>query len=140
MRRMVIVLACFAMVLGTTALHPRSGSGGLPLASAQEEEEVTVDSRASRLVDRLGRFCGSYDFYFRHFFAKGEMRPVRCSRGGREKTALLVYSFSDRRTKKAWLVEWGGLADQRGSIVIRGKRWTVEVLIRKWAPDIRKRL
>ena len=135
MRRMVVVLA---IVVASGAVGWQMVAGAA--AAAQEEGGPTVDERATRLRERLGGLCRNFDFFHKHEFANGVMRPVRCSRVGREKTVLVLYAFSDRRTKKGWLHQWGSLADQRGAVVVRGKRWTVEVLVRKRADEVRERL
>jgi hypothetical protein len=140
MRRVVLVVAGLVAIAVGIGPHMGSVGGGLPPAAAQEDQDSKVDARATRLVDRLGPFCGNFDFFYRHGFAGGQMRPVRCSRSGREKTILVVHSFSDRRTKKAWLAEWAQVEEQQGAVVIRGRKWTVEVLVHSAAPEVRKRL
>lgn len=132
---MVLVIG---MALGAISLGQLPG-GAAP-AAVQGGRDPAVDERATRIRERLGGLCGNFDFFFRHEFANGEMRPVRCSRTGREKTLLVLHSFSDRRTKQAWLAEWGQIGKQRGGILIRGKRWTVEVLLTRWEDEVRARL
>ncbi|MDQ4026375.1 MAG: hypothetical protein M3217_12950 [Actinomycetota bacterium] len=138
MRRTAMVLA-IVLAVGVSGVQQWSGGAGTR-AVAQEGSAADVDERATRLREKLGGLCRNFDFFFKHEFGNGLMRPVRCSRAGRERTILVIYAFSDRRTKKNWLVEWGALAEQRGEVVVRGKRWTVEVLVRRWAREVRERL
>jgi hypothetical protein len=128
------------MGLGLAAFGFDQWSAGPTPALAQEEGDVTVDDRATRLRKRLGRLCRSFGFLYRHEFANGEMRPFRCSRASSDKTILVGYAFSDRRTKQAWLGEWGVLGRERGAVIVRGKRWTVEVLVRRYAREVRRRV
>ncbi|HEV2756860.1 MAG TPA: hypothetical protein VG318_13920 [Actinomycetota bacterium] len=138
MRRTAMALALL-MAVGAVGLQ--QVVGGQPTAVAQEEGAgAEVDERARRVQERLGRLCGNYDFFFKHEFGKGLMRPVRCSRTGRAKTILVIYGFSGRRTKQNWLTEWGAIAEQRGAVVVRGKQWAVEVVVRRWADEVRERL
>jgi hypothetical protein len=140
MRKLDAVILCF-LLFGLVALGDWGQGGILPPARASQGGEAeNVDDRAIRLVERLGRFCKNYDFYYRHSFARGRMRPVRCSRAGHERTVVLVYAFSDRDTRDRWLGEWGGIAKERGAPVIKGRRWAAEVLVRKFAKEIRRRL
>ena len=139
MRRLAMLIAV-GVAVSAIGLGYLPGARVAPAAAGQEEQDARVDERASRLVVRLKNLCGSGDFWFRHEFANGQMRPVRCSRANHERTVLIVYSFSDRHTRRGWLNEWGSLADQRDSVLVRGKRWIVEVLVRRWAREVRERL
>ena len=139
MRRVSAIVLC-VLLLGVVALGDWGPDTILPSVGASQENAANLDERATRLRKRLGSFCKNFDFFFRHSFAGGLMRPVRCSRAGRERTVVIVYAFSDRETKDAWLAEWGGIAKQRGDPVIKGRRWSAEVLVRKYAKRIRRRL
>lgn len=139
MRRLAMLVAVGMAVSGIGLGYP-SGGDASPAVAAQDEEDSAVDERASRLVVRLRNLCGSGDFWFSHEFANGQMRPVRCSRSGHRRTVLIVYSFSDRHARRGWLNEWGSLADERDAVLVRGKRWVVEVLVPRWAREVRKRL
>lgn len=88
----------------------------------------------------LGPFCRTFDFYFKHRFSDGEMRPIRCSRRGKEKTVLVAVVFTSRSLRDSWITEWGALAEQRGEPVIRGPRWVVEILQPKWKAEVRAEL
>jgi hypothetical protein len=134
-RTTLIVLLCLVML---APLGPYSDPARIAKAGGSSAQ--SLDERATALRERLGRFCRNFDFYFRHSFGNGEMRPVRCSRAGREKTVLVAYVFSNRRTKDAWVSEWGTLAKQRNEPVFKGRRWTVEVLQHRWAEEIRAAL
>lgn len=136
MRRFVGVVTC-ALLIGGVLLQPIgsvASDGGAVAAQAE------LDERATRLRQRLGPFCKDFDFFYRHSFAQGQMRPVRCSRSGRERTVLLAYAFSDRATRNAWLSEWGRIAEERGTPVIKGRRFTVEVLVKHYRDEVRDRL
>ena len=137
MKRLLAFMLVSAISLaawGTSASGNRSA--GAPVSGEREE----VDDRAQRLIKDLGRFCKNYDFYYRHSFGSGSMRPVRCSRAGREATVVVAYAFSDRDTKQSWQIEWGSLAKQRKERVFRGSRWTVEVLLKKWTQEVGREL
>lgn len=131
MRRTISAIACAALIAG--AMLQPSGS----VASSGKAD---LDQRATRLRQRLGPYCKNFDFYFRHSFAHGEMRPVRCSRFGRERTVVLAYAFSNRDTRDAWLSEWGDIAKERGTPVMKGRRFAVEVLVKRYRDEIRAQL
>lgn len=140
MHRVRAVVMCVLLV-GLLALGDWGRDTKMPAAAASQGSDAeTLDERATRLRKRLGRFCRDFDFFYRHNFAGGQMRPVRCSRAGRERTIVVVYAFSSRVTRDAWLNEWGGIAKQRGAPVIEGRRWTAEVLVRTFTKRIHRRL
>lgn len=136
MRRIIGVITC-AFLIGGVLLQPigsvASDDGAVP-------GQAELDERATRLRQRLGSFCKNFDFYYRHSFAHGQMRPVRCSRSGRNRTVVLAYAFSDRDTRNAWLSEWGHIAEERGTPVIKGWRFTVEVLVKHYKGEVRAQL
>lgn len=135
MKRIAASLIGGLVVLSATAFG-LGGSGG----GSAEAGTATLDDRATKLRRDLGPFCRSFDFYFKHSFSDGEMRPVRCSRGGKEKTVLVAVVFTSRSLRDSWITEWGALAKQRGEPVIKGRRWVVEVLQPKWESDVRAEL
>lgn len=135
MKRFVMVVVVGALTFGAWGTLTSD-----PVANAGGAAGRSLDDRATTLREDLGRFCESFDFYFKHSFGSGEMRPVRCSRRGREKTVVVAYVFSNRDTKSAWVNEWGTLAEQRGEPVFKGRRWIVEVLQPRWAQEVKAEL
>ena len=135
MKRLMIGVLVGVTLLGTVALGAeRVGRAGTGAGQA------TLDDRATRVRRDLGRFCSSFDFFFKHAFSDGEMRPVRCSRRTSEATVAVAYAFTSRSLRDDWLNEWGTLASQRGVPVIKGRRWVVEVLRPRWEEEIRAEL
>ena len=130
--RLIAVLSCTLLVVGFAAPWTR-----LDFAQAQAS---TLDDRATRLRKDLGPFCVNFDFYFKHSFGNGEMRPVRCSRRSSDSTVVVAYAFSSRSIRDSWLNEWGSLATQRGEPIVKGRRWVVEVLQPRWEEEIRAEL
>lgn len=124
----VVVLSATAFAL--------DGSGGTSAGAGA----ATLDDRATRLRRDLGPFCRNFDFYFKHAFSDGEMRPVRCSRSGKNKTVLVAVVFTSKSLRDSWIVEWGSLAKQRGEPVVKGRRWVVEILQPKWESEVRAEL
>jgi len=102
-----------------------------------EASQKRAEAAARSLVDALGSFCAGFDFYYKHDMANGAFRPVRCSSAGRDETVLVSYGFDSTRTQRAWVGEWGGLADQRGVTLIEKGRWAVEVIDSRIVEDIR---
>lgn len=135
MKRLIIGVLVGVSLLGSVALGTqevgRAGTSGA---------QATLDERATRVRQDLGRFCSSFDFFFKHSFSDGEMRPVRCSRRTSQATVVVAYAFTSRSLRDAWLNEWGNLASQRGEPVIKGRRWVVEVLQPRWEDEIRAEL
>ena len=128
------VVGCLVL-LSATALG-LDGSGRAQAGGGTS----TLDERATRLRRDLGPFCRDFDFYFKHAFSNGEMRPVRCSRRGKEKTVVMALAFTSRSLRDSWINEWGTLAQQRDEPVIKGRRWVVEILQPRWESEVRAEL
>ena len=91
-------IACF---LVATALFGIVALGSDDAGLAETGAGQSLDDRATRVRRDLGRFCTSFDFFFKHAFSDGEMRPVRCSRGARETTVAVAYAFTSRSLRDA---------------------------------------
>jgi hypothetical protein len=140
MRRLSAIILCVLLLALAAVGDWGPGNISRSADAAKAGGSSNIDERATRLRVKLGSFCRNFDFFYRHSFASGKMRPVRCSRANAERTVVLVYAFSDRDTRDAWLDEWGRIAKQRNAPVIKGRRWAAEVLVRKHAKRIRRRL
>jgi hypothetical protein len=136
----LIVLSVFTLMIGGIAgwqigAHSAAEHRARLSSIAERQQDAEVSARS--LVESLGSLCTSFDFYFKHDMARGAFRPVRCSPARTNRTVLLAYGFDKRRTQEAWVNEWGGLSQDRGTALVEDGTWAVEVLEPEFLDDVR---
>lgn len=124
------LVTAIGVVAGAVVLSDREQSQP-PIGTERPPETATEDGTASYVIEKLGRLCRSFDFYFKVEIDGTLMRPVRCEgepRRGLGGTVpapprLVIYAFSERQALDQWLKDH----PQRLSGRVIGSLWAIDV-------------